>query len=217
MALEHYAYFPGTVYTAAVWRLLPEPFDDYRLFVLLATLGLLAAVLLFPGRSLKLAAGAVLGANPLAVRGAWFSVADAPSILLVGSRSRSARGPASSAAAACRRCCPPEAVRSRRSPLRRGADPPRADRPRRTSWKAAACFGGVLLAGFLPFLIFDAAALYDDTIAYGAETHRIIGYGVAGILVGSAPSGERTILRDPRDARLAPGHGLARVEPDPLQ
>jgi len=55
--------------------------------------------------------------------------------------------------------------------------------PRRSSWKAAACFGGVLLAGFLPFLVADAAALYDDTIAYGAETYRIIGYGIAGILV----------------------------------
>src|SRR4051812_718791 len=37
VALGHYAYFPGTVVTAAVWSLLPGPLDDYRLFVLLAT------------------------------------------------------------------------------------------------------------------------------------------------------------------------------------
>ena len=39
VALRHFAYFPGAVLSAAVWRLLPEPFDDYRLLVLLAHAG----------------------------------------------------------------------------------------------------------------------------------------------------------------------------------
>src|SRR4029453_18479396 len=49
VALRHFAYFPGAVVSAAVWRLLPEPFDDYSLLVLFATLGLLPAALLFRG------------------------------------------------------------------------------------------------------------------------------------------------------------------------
>ena len=51
VALDHFAYFPGTVLTATAWRLLPAPFDDYRLLVLLATLALLPAALLFPAPS----------------------------------------------------------------------------------------------------------------------------------------------------------------------
>ena len=36
----------------------------------------------------------------------------------------------------------------------------------------------------LPFLIADPGALWDDTIAYGADTYRIIGYGLAAPLLG---------------------------------
>ncbi len=82
VALEHFAYFPGTALTAAAWRLAPRPFDDYRIFVLLATLALLPAALLFPGAlHVRLAAGAALAANPLIVHGAWFGTADAPALL----------------------------------------------------------------------------------------------------------------------------------------
>ena len=49
VALEHFAYFPGAIYTAAVWRLLPEPLDDYRLLVLVCNLLMLAAALAFRG------------------------------------------------------------------------------------------------------------------------------------------------------------------------
>src|SRR5437899_2592118 len=45
VALRHFAYFPGAALTAAVWGVLPSPFDDYRFFVLLASLGLFFAVL----------------------------------------------------------------------------------------------------------------------------------------------------------------------------
>ena len=49
-ARHHFAYFPGTALTAAAWRVLPSPLDDYRMFVLLCTLALLPAALLFPAR-----------------------------------------------------------------------------------------------------------------------------------------------------------------------
>ncbi len=67
VALDHFAYFPGTASTAAAWRLVPSPYDDYRIFVLLCTLALFAAALLFDAPlPWKLAAGAALAANPLA-------------------------------------------------------------------------------------------------------------------------------------------------------
>ena len=84
VALEHFAYFPGAVITAAAWDLLPKPFDDYRLLVLFATLALLPAALLFRGPlEWRLVLGAVLVCNPIAVRSAWFGQNDAPSLLLL--------------------------------------------------------------------------------------------------------------------------------------
>ena len=81
MALAHFAYFPGSVVTAAAWRLLPGPLDDYRLFVLLATIGVFLAVLAFEAPfAVRLGVGAALAASPLLVRGAWFGTADAPSL-----------------------------------------------------------------------------------------------------------------------------------------
>ena len=44
----------------------------------------------------------------------------------------------------------------------------------------------MLLAGALPFLIADPGALWDDTIAYGAGTYRIVGYGLSALLVRPA-------------------------------
>ena len=68
--------------TAAAWRVLPAPFDDYRLLVLLATLALLPAALLFRGPlEWRLALGTALVANPLAIKAVWFGTADAPSVL----------------------------------------------------------------------------------------------------------------------------------------
>jgi len=54
--------------------------------------------------------------------------------------------------------------------------------PRRAFYRASAAFAGVFLASVLPFLIADPGALWDDTVAYGAGTYRIIGYGLAAIL-----------------------------------
>ena len=42
-------------------------------------------------------------------------------------------------------------------------------------------FAAVLVAGFLPFLLADAQALWEDTIRYGAGTYRILGYGLSSI------------------------------------
>ncbi len=183
VALDHFAYFPGTALTAAAWRLLPSPFDDYRLFVLLCTLALFGAALLFDAPlHWKLAAGAALAANPLAIRGAWFGTADAPSVLLtvlsfaLVARSRHLLAAASIAGAVLLKQFALVAV-----PFLVVMMLTRAV-PRPLLWRAGALSAGIVVAGILPFAIADPGALWDDTIAYGAQTYRIIGYGLAGVL-----------------------------------
>jgi glycosyl transferase family 87 len=179
VALEHFAYFPGAVLSAAVWRLLPEPFDDYRLLVLLATLALLPAALLFRAPlGWKLVLGAVLVCNPIAVRSAWFGQNDAPSLLLVVlafalvTRRRFALAAAAIAAAILLKQFAIVAL-----PFLVLMVP-------REEWKrAGAVFAGVLAAGILPFLVADPVAFYEDTVKYGAGTYRIVGYGLSAILV----------------------------------
>jgi hypothetical protein len=184
VALDHFAYFPGTVLTAAAWRVLPTPFDDYRVLVLLCTLALFAAALLFDAPlHWKLAAGAALAANPLAIRAAWFGTADAPSVLLTVlafafvARSRYLLAAASLGGAVLLKQFALVAL-----PFLAVAMLTRAV-PRTTLYRAAGIFALVFVAGALPFAIADPGALWDDTIAYGAQTYRIIGYGLAGILV----------------------------------
>jgi hypothetical protein len=184
VALDHFAYFPGTALTAAAWRLVPAPFDDYRVFVLLCTLALFAAALLFDAPlPWKLAAGAALAANPLATRAAWFGTADAPSILLtvlafaLVTRSRYVLAAASLGGAVLLKQFALAAV-----PFLAVAMLTRAV-PRPVLYRAGAAFALVLVAGILPFAIADPGALWEDTIEYGAQTYRIIGYGLAGVLV----------------------------------
>lgn len=184
VALDHFAYFPATALTAAAWRLLPNPFDDYRLFVLLCTLALFGAALLFDAPlPWKLVAGAALAANPLAIRAAWFGTADAPSLLLtvvafaLVTRSRYILAAASLGGALLLKqfalvALPFFAVML----VTRGVARP-------VLYRAAAAFALVVLVGVLPFAIADPAALWDDTIAYGAQTYRIVGYGFAGVLL----------------------------------
>jgi Glycosyltransferase family 87 len=182
VSLEHFAYFPGTIVVAAAWRLLPGPFDDYRLLMLVCNLLMLAAALAFRGPlSLRLALGALLVCNPIAVRSAWFGQNDAPSLLLLVlafamvSRRRFGWAAASLAGAILLKQfalvgAPFLALmiwQLDRNQLRR----------------AALIFGGVLAAGILPFLIADPVAFYEDTIKYGAGTYRIVGYGLSAILV----------------------------------
>jgi hypothetical protein len=179
VALEHFAYFPGAVISAAVWRLLPEPFDDYRLLVLLATLALLPAVLLFRGPlGWRLALGAVLVCNPIAVRSAWFGQNDAPSLLLLvlafALVTRRRFGWAAAALAG--------AILLKQFAI--VALPFIVLMVPRDEWKRAGLvFAGVLAAGILPFLVADPVAFYEDTVKYGAGTYRIVGYGLSAILV----------------------------------
>ena len=179
VALQHFAYFPGAVVSAAVWRLVPDPFDDYRLLVLLATLALLPAALLFPGPvGWRLALGAVLVCNPIAIRSAWFGQNDAPSLLLLvvafGLVARRRYGWAAAALAA--------AILLKQFAV--VALPFMALMVPREEWKRAGFTLAAVLAAFvLPFLIADPVAFYDDTVKYGAGTYRIVGYGLSGILI----------------------------------
>src|SRR6478735_1343196 len=73
VALRHFPYFPGMAGLSAAWRVLPAPANDFRLLIALATLMLVPAALLYPGPyGLRLALGAALACNPVAVRLAWF-------------------------------------------------------------------------------------------------------------------------------------------------
>jgi hypothetical protein len=179
VALRHFAYFPGAVLSAAAWRLLPDPFDDYRLLVLLATLALLPAALLFPGPlGWRLVLGAVLVCNPIAIRSAWFGQNDAPSLLLLVlafalvTRRRFAWAAAALAGAILLKQFAVVAL------------PFMALMVPREDWRRAGlAFGGVLAIGVLPFLLADPGAFWDDTIKYGAGTYRIVGYGLSAIMV----------------------------------
>jgi Glycosyltransferase family 87 len=184
VALTHFAYFPGAALTAAAWRLLPSPWDDYRLFVFLATVGCVLAFLLFPAPpAVRLALGAAVALSPVLVRGAWFGQADAPSLLCLVlafalvARSRFVWAAGFLAAAVLLKqfalvAVPFLAVMLLQRRAARGA----------LAWSAAV-FGAVLVAGFLPFLLADAHAVWEDTIRYGAGTYRILGYGLSAILL----------------------------------
>ena len=179
VALEHFAYFPGAVLTSAAWRLLPEPLDDYRLLVLLATLALLPAALMFCGPlGWRLALGAVLVCNPIAVRSAWFGQNDAPSLLLlVLAFALVTRRRFGWAAAALGGAILLKQFAVVALPFMVLMVP-------REEWKRAGLIlAGVLAAGILPFVVADPAAFYDDTVKYGAGTYKIVGYGLSAILV----------------------------------
>lgn len=184
VALEHFAYFPGTPLTAAAWNLLPHPLDDYRFFVLACTIGLFFAALVFRGPlALRIAIGSALAANPLALRAVWFGTADAPSLLCVVlafallSRRRVVAAAVALAVAILLKqfalvALPFFAVatvilRTPRAALR----------------NAAASFAAMVLVGFLPFLVADAGGLWRDTITYGGSTYRIIGYGLSSLFL----------------------------------
>lgn len=183
--LLHYAYFPGTALSAAAWlAAVPSPLDDYRLFVLLATLGGLFAMLAFRGPlSWRLALGALIVANPIAVRSAWFGQNDAPSLtLMILAFALATRGRFRWAAAMLA-----GAVLFKQFALvalpflalmivKQGV-------ARRELGRCAGVFAGVLAVAFLPFVVADPVAFWEDTVEFGAGTYRIVGYGLSGILV----------------------------------
>jgi len=147
--------------------------------VLLATLALLPAALLFRGPlGWRLALGAVLVCNPIAIRSAWFGQNDAPSLLLLVlsfallTRRRFAWGAALLAGAILLKQFAVVAL------------PFMALMVPREEWKrAGTAFGAVLALGALPFLVADPGAFWDDTVRYGAGTYRIVGYGLSAILI----------------------------------
>ena len=184
VALRHFAYFPGTALAGAAWGVLPSPFDDYRFLVLLATILLLPAFLAFDAPlTVALAAGAAVAANPLAIRGAWFGTADAPSLLLLVlafalvTRARYVWAGALLGGAVLLKQFALVAVPF--LPMTARA----AGASMRTLLRAGAIALAVFVVGALPFAVADPGALWRDTVSYGADTYRIIGYGLSGLLV----------------------------------
>jgi len=55
--------------------------------------------------------------------------------------------------------------------------------PRPAAVRAGVVFAALIAAGALPFLIADPGALWRDTVAYGADTYRIVGYGLSAALL----------------------------------
>jgi Glycosyltransferase family 87 len=192
VALRHFAYFPGTVLTSAVWTLLPEPGSDYRFFVLLTTLAGFLVALLFRAPLLwRLVAGAAIAASPLAVRAAWFGTADAPSLLFtVLAFALVSRGRLVAAAASLGVAVALKQFALVALPFLALAALGRA--PRRELVRAGAVFAGVLFVAVLPFFAWDPGAFWADTIEYGGRTYRIVGYGLSGLLIESGLLDSRT-------------------------
>lgn len=185
--LVHYAYFPGTAISAAAWQaVVPAPFDDYRLFVLLATLAGFFAVLAFRGPlAWRLALGAVVVANPIAVRSAWFGQNDAPALTLtllafaLATRGRFRWAAVALAAAVLFKQFAVVAIPF----LALMAVKQRAGGVGRELLRCAAIFVAVIAAACLPFVVADPAAFWEDTVEFGAGTYKIVGYGLSAMLV----------------------------------
>ena len=191
-SFDHFLYFPGPAVSAAAWTLLPRPWEDYRFLVVLATFGSFLAALAFPGRlAWRLAAGAVIAANPLAVRAAWFGVADATSIVFLVlafallARARWAWAAALLGAAVLFKQFALVAVPFFAVVLLVQAG-------RREALRSAAAFGAVVAAGILPFLAWDPAAFWADTVPAGDESYQIVGAGLASVLVEAGVIEDRT-------------------------
>jgi hypothetical protein len=181
--LRHYPYFPASAVASAGWTWLPRPWNDYRLFVALATLMLIPAALLFPGQlGVRLAIGAALACNPLSLRLAWFGLGDAPCVLgIVLAFGFAARGRTRSAGAALAM-----AILFKQFAI--AAVPAllvllAVEHSRRQAWRAALTGAVVLAIGFAPFLAASPSDVYRDTVVYGTSTYRIVGYGLSGVLV----------------------------------
>ncbi|MEX1141915.1 MAG: hypothetical protein WD399_04920 [Thermoleophilaceae bacterium] len=212
--LEHYAYTPGTAISSAAWRaVVPGPFDDYRLLVLLATIGGFFAVVAFRGPlAWRLALGAVVVANPIAVRSAWFGQNDAPALTLtilafaLASRGRLRWAAAVLAGAVLFKqfavvALPFLALMALKQLADRRADGTDAaasatDAPATRSLRAAlaggagrellrlgAIFAAVFAVACAPFVIADPVAFWEDVVEFGAGTYKIVGYGLSAMLV----------------------------------
>jgi uncharacterized membrane protein len=63
--------------------------------------------------------------------------------------------------------------------------------PRQTLRRVGAAFAGVILAAFLPFLIADPGALWNDTVGSVTSSYRITGYGLSALLLNTGVIDER--------------------------
>ena len=201
--LVHYAYFPGTAISAAAWQaVVPAPLDDYRSFVLLMTLAGFFAVLAFRGPlEWRLALGALVVANPIAVRSAWFGQNDAPALTLtilafaLATRSRFRWAAVALAAAVLFKQFAVVAIpflalmaAKQGAGVREAAAGPSlreqlADGVGRELLRCAAIFAAVIAVAFLPFVVADPTAFWEDTVEFGAGTYKIVGYGLSAMLV----------------------------------
>ncbi len=183
VALEHLAYFPGLPLLGAVSAALPGPLGDIRLLMLLFALALIPAALLLPGPlELRLAAGALLAANPLMVRSTWFGILDAPVILaLVLAFALSLRGRWGWAGALVGLALVEKQYAFVAIPFLAVA-----------AWqaggglalkRAAIALAAVAVAVLLPFLAWGPTGFVNDTLVFGTSAYRIVGYGLSGILV----------------------------------
>ena len=187
--------------------MLPDPFDDYRLLVMLCTLAALAAALAFRAPlGWRLAVGALLVCNPVAVRSAWFGQNDPTSLVLLVlafalvTRSRFGWAAASLAGAVLLKqfalvALPFLALMA----IKSGAD-------RAQLKRAGLVFAGVLLAAVLPFLIADPGAFYDDTVKL--RRRHLPDRGLRAVGDPRAPRGDRRPRRQlPVRADRAPDLG----------
>lgn len=201
--LVHYAYFPGTAISAAGWQAIaPAPFDDYRMFVLLATLAGFFAVLAFRGPlAWRLALGAVVVANPIAVRSAWFGQNDAPALTLtilafaLATRSRFRWAAVALAVAVLFKqfavvaipflalMAAKQGAGVRESAAGGSLREQLAGGVGRELLRCAAIFAAVIAVACLPFIVADPTAFWEDTVEFGAGTYKIVGYGLSAMLV----------------------------------
>ena len=183
VALDHLAYFPGLPILGAVSAALPGPLSDVRILMLLFALALVPAALLLPGPlELRLAAGALLAANPLIVRSTWFGILDAPVVLaLVLAFALALRGRWSWMGALLGLALVQKQYAFVAIPFLAAAAWQAgggAALRRAGTWLAA-----VLAAFLLPFLAWGPRAFIDDTILFGTSGYRIVGYGLSAIFV----------------------------------
>jgi len=183
VALDHLAYFPGLPVLAAPTQALPAPFDDIRLLMLIAALALIPAALLLPGAfSTRLAVGAVLAANPLMLRSTWFGIVDATVLLaLVLAFALALRGRWGWMGLFVGLALVQKQYAFVAIPFLALA-----------AWqagggaalrRAAVGLAAPIVVVILPFLIWDARALIEDTVLFGTGAYRIVGYGLSAILV----------------------------------
>ena len=173
---------PALCPAAAAWGVLPSPFDDYRYRSRSRRSAVRSSAALSRAARLRPAVGAALAANPLAVRAVWFGTADAPSVLLLVLAFgfvRISRYTAAGAALATAILFKQFALVA--VPFLAVALVMRASREQLI--RAGVRITAVLAAGILPFLIADPGAMWSDTISYGTGTYRIIGYGLASLLL----------------------------------